>query len=59
MQDNIRPKNRLRSMWLFTSDHALKADVNGPQTSVTRRLKEWRGNDQGSATLEFLEPEDQ
>jgi hypothetical protein len=36
----------------------LKAGVNCLQRSATRRLNEW-WNDQGSSTLEFLDPEDQ
>ena len=39
-------------------DPALKAEVNRLQSSVTRRLNEWR-NDQWSATLESLDPGDQ
>jgi hypothetical protein len=39
-------------------DSALNAEVNRLQRSVTRRLNEWR-NDQWSATLESLDPEDQ
>jgi hypothetical protein len=35
-----------------------KAEVNRLQRSVTRRLNEWR-NDQWSATLVSLDPEDQ
>ena len=42
----------------FSRDPALKTEVNRLQTSVTRRLNEWR-NDQWSATLESLNPEDQ
>jgi hypothetical protein len=51
-------KNRLRRQWQVTRDPALKAEVNRLQRSVTRRLSEWR-NDQRSATLESLDPEDQ
>jgi hypothetical protein len=36
---------------------ALKDEVNRLQRSVTRRLNAWR-NDQWSATLESLDPED-
>jgi hypothetical protein len=57
-QDEIRLKNRLRRQWQVTRDPALKAKVNHLQRSVTRRLNEW-GNDQWSATLESLDPEDQ
>jgi hypothetical protein len=53
IHDEIRLKTRLRRRWQITRDPALKAEVN----SVTRRL-EWR-NDQWSATLESLDPEDQ
>jgi hypothetical protein len=58
IQDEIRLKNRLRRRWQITRDPALKAEVNRLQRSVTRRLNEWR-NDQWSATLESLDPEDQ
>jgi len=58
IQDVIRLKNRLRREWEITRDPALKAEVNRLQRSVTRRLSEWR-NDQWSATLESLDPEDQ
>ena len=58
IQDEIRLKNRLRRQWQVTRDPALKAEVNHLQRSVTRRLNEWR-NDQWSATLESLHPEDQ
>ena len=37
---------------------ALKAEVNRLQRSVTHQLNEWR-NEQWSATLESLDPEDQ
>jgi hypothetical protein len=57
IQDEIRPKDRLRRRWQVTRDLALKADVNRLQRSLTRRLNEWR-NDQWSATLESLDPED-
>ena len=57
-QDEIRLKNRLRRQWQITRDTALKAEVNRLQRSVTFRLNEWR-NDQWSATLESLDPEDQ
>jgi hypothetical protein len=42
----------------MTRDPSLKPEVNRLQRSVTRRLNEWR-NDQWSATLESLDPEDQ
>ena len=58
IQDEIRLKNRLRRRWQVTRVPVLKAEVNRPQRSVTRRLNEWR-NDQCNATLESLEPEDQ
>jgi len=58
IQDEIRLKNRLRRQWQVTRDPALRAEVNCLQGSVTRRLNEWR-NDQWSATLESLDPEDQ
>jgi hypothetical protein len=38
IQDEIRLKNRLRRRWQITRDHALKAEVNRLQRSVTRRL---------------------
>jgi len=53
IQDEINLKNRLRRQWQITRDHALKAEVNRMQRSVTRRLYEWR-NDQRSTTLESL-----
>jgi hypothetical protein len=56
--DEIRLKNRLRWHWQLTRVPVLKAEVNLLQMSVTRRLNEWR-NDQWSATLESLDPEDQ
>jgi hypothetical protein len=58
IQDEIRLKNRLRRQWQVTRDSTLRAEVNRLQTSVTRRLNEWR-NDQWSATLESLDPENQ
>jgi hypothetical protein len=58
IQDDIRLKNRLWRQWQVSRDPALKAEFNRLQRSVTRRLKEWR-NDQRSATLESLDPEDQ
>jgi hypothetical protein len=58
IQDEIRLKNWLRRRWQLTRDPAVKAEVNRPQMSVTLRLNEWR-NDQSSATLESLDPEDQ
>jgi hypothetical protein len=58
IQDEIRLKNRLRRWWQVTRDHALKAEVNRLQRSLTRQLNQWK-NDQWSATLESLVPEDQ
>jgi hypothetical protein len=58
IQDEIRLTTRLRRRWQITRDPALKAEVNRLQRAVTRRLNEWR-NDQWSATLESLDPEDQ
>ena len=58
IQDEIRLKNRLRRRWQVTREPTLKAEVNRLQRSVTRRLNE-RRNDQWSATLESLHPEDQ
>jgi hypothetical protein len=58
IQDEIRLKDRLRRRWQLTRDSALKAEVNRLQRSVTQRHNEWR-NDQWSATLESLDPEDQ
>ena len=58
IQDDTRLKNRLRWRWQVTRDPALKAEVNRMYRPVTRRLNEWR-NDQWSATLESLHPEDQ
>ena len=52
------PEKRLRRRWQVTRDPALKAEVNRLQRLVTRRLNEWR-NDQWSATLDSLNPEDQ
>jgi len=51
-------KNQLRRQWRITSDHALKVEVDRLLRSVTRQLNEWRNN-QWSATLESLDPEDQ
>ena len=56
--DEIRLNNRLRRQWQVTWDPNLRAEVKRLQRSVTRRLNEWR-NDQSSAILEFLDPEDQ
>jgi hypothetical protein len=58
IQDEICLKNRLRRRRQITRNPALKAEVNSLQRSVTRRLNEWR-NDQWSATLQSLDPEDQ
>jgi len=51
-------KNQPRGQWHVTSDSALKVEVDHLLRSVTRQLNEWR-NDQRSATLESLDPEDQ
>ena len=51
-------KNRLRMRWQVTRGLNLKAKVNGLQRTMTRRLNEW-SNDQWSATLESLDPEEQ
>ena len=56
IQDEILLKNRLQRQ--ITRDPALRAEVNRLQMSVTRQLNEWR-NDQWSATLESLDPEQQ
>jgi hypothetical protein len=37
IQDEIRPKNRLRRQWQITRDPALKAEVNRLQRSVTHQ----------------------
>ena len=58
IQDEIRLKYRLRRWWQVTRNPALKAEFNRQQRSVTRWLNEWR-NDQWSAKLESLHPEDQ
>jgi len=58
IQDEIRLKNRLRRQSQITRDPALKAEVNRLHRSVTLRFNKWR-NDQWSATLESLDPEDQ
>jgi hypothetical protein len=58
IQDEIRLKNRLRRQWQLTRDPILRVEVNRLQKSVTNRLNQWR-NDQWSATLESLHPEDQ
>jgi hypothetical protein len=42
----------------MTRDPALKAELNRLQRPVTHQLNEWR-NEQWSATLESLDPEDQ
>jgi hypothetical protein len=57
IQDEICLKNWLQRQWQVIRDPALKAEVNSLQRSVTRQL-EWRNN-QWSATLESLDPEDQ
>jgi hypothetical protein len=48
----------LRRQWQITRDPALKAEVNRLERSVTHQLNEWR-NEQWSATLESVDPEDQ
>jgi len=58
IHDEIRLKTRLRRQWQVTRDPAVRAEVKRLQRSVTRRLNDWR-NDQWSATLESLDPEDQ
>jgi hypothetical protein len=51
-------KKRDRRRWQVTRDPAIKAEVNRLQSSVSHKLIEWR-NDQWSATLESLHPEEQ
>jgi hypothetical protein len=58
IQDEMRLKNRLRRQWQVTRDPAVRAEINRLQRSLTCRLNE-RRNDQWSATLESLDPEDQ
>jgi hypothetical protein len=58
IQDEIHLKNRLQREWQVTRDLDLRAEVNRLQRSVTGRHNEWR-NEQWSATLESLDPEDQ
>jgi hypothetical protein len=58
IKDEIRLKNCLQRQWRVTRNPALRAEVNRLKRSVTRRLNEWK-NDQWSATLEFLDHEDQ
>jgi len=58
IQDDRRLKNRLRRQGQFTRHPSLKTEVKRLHKSATRRLNEWR-NDQWSATLEYLDPEDQ
>jgi hypothetical protein len=58
IQDEIRLKNWLRRQWQVTRDPTLKTEVNRLQRLVTHRLTVWR-NDQWSATLASLDPEDQ
>ena len=58
IQDEICLKSRLQRQWQITRDPAMKAEVNRLQRSVTRWLNEWK-NDQWSATLKSLDPEDQ
>jgi hypothetical protein len=54
----IRLKYLLRWQWKVTRDPVLGAEVNRLQRSVNRRLNKWK-NDQWSATLESLDPENQ
>jgi hypothetical protein len=49
VQDQTRPKDRLKSQWKIMRDSALKAQVNRLQKLVTYRLKECR-NEQWSDT---------
>ena len=58
IQKETRPQNWLRSRWQVTRDTDLRAEVNRLQRCVTRLFNEWC-NDQRSATLESLCPEDQ
>jgi hypothetical protein len=58
IQDEIHLKNQLRRQWQVSMNPALRAEVNRLQRSVTHWLNGWR-NDQLSATLESLNPEDQ
>jgi hypothetical protein len=58
IQNEICLKNRLRKRLQVTREPALRAEVNRLRRSVTRQLNEWR-NDQWSATLESLDPEEQ
>ena len=51
------PEKPSAEAWQITRDPALRAEVNHLHRSVTRRLNEWR-NDQWSAALESLDPED-
>jgi hypothetical protein len=55
IQDEIRPKNRLRRQWQITRDPALKADVNRLKRSVTHQLNEWCSY-QWIGRLESLDP---
>jgi hypothetical protein len=56
IQDEIRLKTRQAKRWQVTRDPAVSAEVNHLQRYVARRLNDWR-NDQWSATLESLDPE--
>ena len=51
-------RQRYKSQRSEVLSDSLKAEVNRLKRLVTRRINEWR-NDQWSATLESLEPEDQ
>ena len=58
IQDEIRLSETVRRQWQIIRDLAPTVKVNRLQMSVTRRLNECR-NEQWSATLESLYPEDQ
>jgi len=58
IQDEIQLKDWLRRRWQVTKGPTLRTEVISLQRSVTRRLNESR-NDQRSATLVSLDPEDQ
>jgi hypothetical protein len=58
IQNLIRLQTRLLWRWLVTRNPRLLAYVNRLQRSVTRRLNE-RRDDQGTAILILLKPEDQ
>jgi hypothetical protein len=58
IQDEIRLKNQLWRRCRITRDHALRAEVNRLQRSVTNQLNEWMKNQWGE-TLESINPEHQ